>query len=372
MADVSLENVSKVYDGGITGVSNFSLDVADGEFMVIVGPSGSGKTTTLRIIAGLEKPDSGNVRIAGKPVNDLPPRKRNIAMVFQNYALYPHMSVRRNIEFALKMRKVARSQIKARVMQTAELLGIEQLLSRKPRTLSGGQRQRVALARAIVRNPQAFLFDEPLSNLDAQLREGVRAELKALHRRLAATSIYVTHDQAEAMTLGRRMCVLRAGRVQQVGPPMQVYEHPVNRFVAELFGTPGMNFFEGRVTFDGDRVYFSTAGVRIALAGRFKAILAGHRDRELVLGLRPQALSLRAFGGEPHNKISAAVEVVEPLGIRTDVCLAGPGGVKFTAALEPHAPIKPGQSVQIHINTDKIQIFEPGETGKNLTSAEKK
>jgi multiple sugar transport system ATP-binding protein len=367
MARVTLENITKIFDGDVVAVSNFGLDIADGEFMVIVGPSGCGKTTTLRMIAGLEKPTSGKVYIADTLVNDVPPKDRDIAMVFQNYALYPHMTVYRNMAFALKMRKVPGPEIDKCVSDTAKLLGIEHLLNRKPKALSGGQRQRVALGRAIVRNPKAFLFDEPLSNLDAQLRVSTRAELKALHNKLQATSIYVTHDQAEAMTLGDRVCVMRDGTAQQVGVPMEVYDKPVNRFVAGFIGTPAMNFFAGRVNSINDTVCFALGEDTIGLPQRLTAVLANYRDKKIVLGVRPEHLSLHPLSGQTDNIISATVNAVEHLGTRTDVHLTSKAGVGFVASIGTHLRPRPGEATKIYIDLQKIHMFDSGETGRNIT-----
>jgi multiple sugar transport system ATP-binding protein len=259
MARVLLENVTKIFDGEVTAVSNFNLEVADGEFMVIVGPSGCGKTTTLRMIAGLEKITSGNIYIGNTLVNDVRPKERDVAMVFQNYALYPHMTAYQNMAFPLKMREFPKAEIKKRIKESAKLLGIERFLNRKPKALSGGQRQRVAVGRAIVRNPKAFLFDEPLSNLDARLRLTTRAELKDLHRKLQTTTIYVTHDQAEAMSLGDRICVMYDGKIQQIAGPVEVYERPVNKFVAGFLGTPPMNFFTGCLKSQNDTACYCVA-----------------------------------------------------------------------------------------------------------------
>jgi len=375
MARVLLEDVAKVFDGHVVAVCDFNLEIADNEFMVIVGPSGCGKTTTLRMIAGLEKPTAGNIYIAETLVNDVPPKDRNIAMVFQNYALYPHMTVYQNMAFALKMRKFPKPQIRNRVGEAASLLGIDHLLNRKPNALSGGQRQRVALGRAIVRNPQAFLFDEPLSNLDAQLRLSTRVELKALHNKLQATSIYVTHDQAEAMTLGDRICVMRNGMVQQVGAPMEVYEKPVNRFVAGFIGTPPMNFFAGRVEFRNDTACFvfdppEGGPRRIKLPQRLRAVLANYRDKKMVLGVRPEHLSLHPFSGHADNIIAATVNAVEHLGTRTDVHLTSETGPGFVTSIDPHVGLNVGDSVIMHVDLEKTHIFEPGEMGKNVTLCE--
>jgi len=370
MARLSLKNITKTYDGKITAVAGFNLDVADGELMVIVGPSGSGKTTILRIIAGLEESDSGEISIANERVNDVPPRKRDVAMVFQNYALYPHMTVLGNISFPLRMQRLSRRQIRKRVDETAGLLNIANLLDRKPATLSGGQRQRVALARAIVREPRVFLFDEPLSNLDAQLRDTVRAELKALHRRLNATSVYVTHDQAEAMTLGDRICVIHNGRIRQLGPPAEVYERPLNRFTAAFFGAPPMNFFRGRLTSENRTLAFSFEGARLVLPDRLKEKLDRHHNKELILGVRPHALSLRPFDAAPDSTLSATVNMLEPMGVRTDVCLTADGGTRFTASLGPHVDIDAGDRLKIYLDTQQILIFEADPEGKTLTLPE--
>ena len=367
MARVLLENVSKIYDGKVAAVSNFNLDIADGEFMVIVGPSGCGKTTTLRMIAGLEKTTAGNIYIGDTLVNDVPPKDRDVAMVFQNYALYPHMTVYQNMAFALKMRNFPNVEIKKRVKEVAGLLSIERLLNRKPNALSGGQRQRVAVGRAIVRNPKAFLFDEPLSNLDAKLRLTMRAELKSLHYRLQSTSVYVTHDQAEAMTMGERICVMHNGVIQQVAGPMEAYERPVNRFVAGFLGTPAMNFFTGSLKFKNDTASFVIDNDKIVLPQRLKTVLSDFRDREMVLGVRPENLSLHQFPGQINNTISATVNVVEPMGIRTDVYLTNHAGKKFVAGIGPYIELKANDTVKMYIDLEKIHIFESGEIGKNIT-----
>ena len=366
MARVLLENVSKIFDGKLAAVSNFSLDIADGEFMVIVGPSGCGKTTTLRMIAGLEKTTAGNIYIGDTLVNDVPPKDRDVAMVFQNYALYPHMTVYQNMAFALKMRRLPAGQISKSVKEVAGLLGIEHLLNRKPRALSGGQRQRVALGRAIVRNPKVFLFDEPLSNLDAKLRITMRTELKALQRRLQSTSVYVTHDQAEAMILGERICVMYNGVIQQVAGPMEVYERPVNKFVAGFLGSPTMNFFTGCLKFENDIASFMIDNDTIILPKSLRALLSDYLDKEIVLGVRPENFSLHQYLGQINNTISATVNVVESLGIRTDVYLTNHAGKKFVAGMDSYTKLKVNDAVKIHIDLEKIHIFEPGETGKKI------
>jgi multiple sugar transport system ATP-binding protein len=367
MTRVLLENVSKVFDKQVTAVSDFSLEVADSEFMVIVGPSGSGKTTILRMIAGLEKATSGNIYIGDTLVNDVPPRNRDIAMVFQNYALYPHMNVYENIAFGLKMREFSREEINKRVKEVSVLLGIENLLARKPKALSGGQRQRVAVGRVIVRSPKVFLFDEPLSNLDAGLRGATRAELKTLHQKLQTTSIYVTHDQTEAMTLGDRICVIYNGIIQQTASPIEIYERPINKFVAGFFGSPPMNFFTGWVKFKGDIPCFVIGNDTITLPRRLKTVLADYSGKKMTMGIRPESLSLCRFPNKVDNAISAIVDIVEPLGNRVDIYLTNNTDTKFIANTDPNININVQDVVTVHIDSEKIHIFEPGEAGRNIT-----
>ena len=294
MANVSIRELNKNYDNGFHAVKDVNLEIRDKEFLVLVGPSGCGKTTTLRMVAGLEEITSGEIRIGDQVVNDLPPMDRDIAMVFQNYALYPHKTVFDNMAFGLQMRNYAKDEILKRVRDAAEILGIETLLERKPRQLSGGQRQRVAVGRAIVRHPQVFLFDEPLSNLDAKLRVQMRVELKRLHERLETTAIYVTHDQVEAMTLGDRVVVMKDGRVQQVGEPLELYGQPANKFVAGFIGSPAMNFVE--VAISGDGRWAETEGLRLPAPERVRS----HGGKRLTLGVRPEALRL-ANGADEHG-----------------------------------------------------------------------
>lgn len=372
MARVVLEDVTKIFEGDVTAVKRANLDVADKEFMVIVGPSGCGKTTTLRMIAGLEETTEGTITIDERVVNDVPPKDRDIAMVFQNYALYPHMTVFRNMAFGLKLRKYPKAEIEKRVEETAKLLGIGQLMNRKPKALSGGQRQRVAVGRAIVRDPKAFLFDEPLSNLDAKLRITTRAELKALHRRLKTTSIYVTHDQAEAMTLGDRICVMYDGEIQQVAEPMEVYDGPVNKFVAGFLGTPPMNFFSGRIEFvdssaTGNKVKFVTEDTKIALPDSFTNILAPYRGKEMFFGIRPEHFYVEPLPDWTENGIPATVSVVEPLGDRTGVYLTTTSGQKFIVNIDPHISLAVGDSMIMYIDIERAHIFEPGDTGRNVS-----
>jgi multiple sugar transport system ATP-binding protein len=367
MARILLENVTKVFENKVTAVSNFNLEVTDGEFMVIVGPSGCGKTTTLRMIAGLEETTSGNIYISDSLVNNVSPRDRDVAMVFQNYALYPHMNTYQNMAFALKMRNVPRAEIKKRIEEAARLLGIEKLLHRKPRGLSGGQCQRVALGRAIVREPQAFLFDEPLSNLDARLRLTTRAELKSLHHRLQTTTIYVTHDQAEAMSLGDRISVMRDGEIQQTAVPMDIYERPVNRFVAGFFGTPPMDFFEGNIKLENDTAYFTIGNDTIRLPQHLRILLCDYYDKQMILGIRPENVSLQQFSGQSDNTVSAIVNIIEPVGNRTDVYLTHATGQKFIAGIDPHTKLQTNNEVKMYVDSERIHIFEPGETGRNVT-----
>jgi len=366
MAKIRLENVRKVFNGEIVALDNITLEVAEKEFMVVVGPTGCGKTTLLRLIAGLEVPSAGTITIDDIPVNNIAAKNRNIAMVFQNYSLYPHMNVRQNMAFALKMQKLPRGMIKQRIKQMAEMLGIKDLLNRRPRTLSGGQRQRAALARAIVRNPRLFLFDEPLSNLDAKERTRTRAELKSLQRRLQTTTIYVTHDQAEAMSLADRICVMFNGIIQQVAEPMQVYDKPVNRFVAGFIGTPAMNFFDGTISVENNCVAFVHGPVRIPLPKTAETAVLGYNNKQMVLGIRPEHFSTlpNAFVSSTH--ITATAKIIEPLGNRTLVHFESPGGSQFAVEFGPHPTITPEDVVRLYINTEKLHLFEPGEMGKNV------
>src|SRR5471030_2688401 len=312
MAEVSLRKLNKKFD--LTHVvKDVDLEIRDKEFMVFVGPSGCGKTTTLRMIAGLEAISSGEILIDNTVVNDVPPMDRDIAMVFQNYALYPHMSVAGNMAFGLKMRKFEKSEIEARIKRAADILGIGDLLHRKPRQLSGGQRQRVALGRAIVRDPKVFLFDEPLSNLDAKLRVQMRVELKKLHERLGTTAIYVTHDQVEAMTLGDRVVVMRDGRVQQVGDPMELYNQPANRFVAGFIGSPAMNFASVRITSENGALWAESDDLRIKVPAPLTPRLGRYAGMEATLGVRPEDLRIAGAGDPADMSFDVAVEVIERL-----------------------------------------------------------
>ncbi|HLY43963.1 MAG TPA: sn-glycerol-3-phosphate ABC transporter ATP-binding protein UgpC [Stellaceae bacterium] len=356
MARVAMRSLNKKYDE-VHAVIDVNLDIRDQEFVVLVGPSGCGKTTTLRMVAGLESITSGHISIDEKIVNELPPMDRDIAMVFQNYALYPHMSVYDNMAFGLKMRKFEKPEIAKRVQEAAEILGIEQLLQRKPRQLSGGQRQRVALGRAIVRHPQVFLFDEPLSNLDAKLRVQMRVELKKLHERLGTTAIYVTHDQVEAMTLGDRVVVMRDGKVQQVGDPMELYNEPANRFVAGFIGSPAMNFIEVRLAAENGGLWAAAEGIRIKVPAPLADRMGRYAGREVTLGVRPEDLGIAANGEAPDLSFAAEVEVVERLGseILLDVAV---GPATMVASVEPTSTAKVHETLRLALNPNRVHFFD--------------
>src|SRR5882762_4553208 len=363
MADVILKNVFKAFKGAkgerISAVNDFSLAVRDGEFVTVVGPSGCGKTTLLRLIAGLEEIDSGTVSIGAQIVNELPAKKRDIAMVFQNYALYPHMTVCENLEFPLKLRKNPKAQIREQVREVAQLLGIADLLERKPETLSGGQRQRVALGRAIVRRPKVFLFDEPLSNLDANLRVQMRTEIARLHARLGLTLIYVTHDQVEALTMGQRVVVMKGGAIEQVAGPAELYERPATMFVAEFLGSPAMNLFEGRLTAKNGAWLFEALwqGFSLALNPTQEQIevLGPFIDRPIVLGSRPEHLSISA---DCHDSVPAAVELVELLGAETFVHLRI-GPFPCVLRMSGLSQLAAGHKVMLRFDATKAHLFDP-------------
>ncbi|XVJ57906.1 MAG: sn-glycerol-3-phosphate ABC transporter ATP-binding protein UgpC [Tepidisphaera sp.] len=373
MAEVTLQNVRKSYPNGFEAVKGFNLNIADGEFIVLVGPSGCGKSTTLRMVAGLEDISDGQISIGGRVVNDVHPKDRDIAMVFQNYALYPHMSVYQNMAFALKLRKVPSADIDHRVRAAAATLGIENLLDRKPKALSGGQRQRVAVGRAIVREPKCFLFDEPLSNLDAKLRVTTRAELKALHQRLKTTTIYVTHDQEEAMTLGDRIVVMSNGLIQQSGPPLEVYHKPANRFVAAFVGMPPMNFFEGTLERESTGLVFVEGSndpsgkpykfpVPAERAQRLVERSGGVLGKPIVLGVRPQMFTETAGPAT----MTMPVRVTEPLGDTVDVFCSTPKHPSIVARVGARTSARAGQPITLAVNMNEAHFFEPGEFGANL------
>ena len=380
VAEIVLDNVSKIFSGGVAAVDGVSLTIGSGEFLVLVGPSGCGKSTLLRMIAGLEEVTEGTISIGEQDVTDLPPRARDIAMVFQSYALYPHMTVRQNLGYGLKVRKTPKAEIAERVSRAAGLLGLDQLLDRKPAALSGGQRQRVAMGRAIVREPKAFLMDEPLSNLDAKLRVSMRAQLAALHSRLATTTIYVTHDQIEAMTLGQRVAVMRDGRIQQVDTPQELYARPANLFVAAFIGSPAMNLVEAEA--GGGRLRFG--GFAIPLPP-----VDAPPDGRVIAGIRPEAFEDGAFADPALPRVGVKVEVVEELGADThvlfsvaaprvevgevraatgeeDATLGAVEGSLFTARVDPGTTAKPGTPLQLAVDPSRFHYFDP-ETGLRHT-----
>jgi len=356
MGQVVLKDINKFYDS-VHAVKDFNLQIRDKEFVVFVGPSGCGKTTTLRMIAGLEAISSGDISIDGQVVNDLAPMDRDIAMVFQNYALYPHMSVYDNMAFGLKMRKFGRAEIGKRVKEAADILGIGELLKRKPRQLSGGQRQRVALGRAIVRHPRVFLFDEPLSNLDAKLRVQMRVELKKLHLRLGTTAIYVTHDQVEAMTLGDRVVVMKDGLVQQVGDPLELYNQPANKFVAGFIGSPAMNFATVTMVDGNGRITAKNSGLEIEVPGPHADRLRGHVGQQLTMGIRPENLHLASAADPEGLTFNSKVEVVEKLGseILLDVRV---GDDTMVAAVDPATGAKVQDNLRLAINPERLHFFD--------------
>ncbi|MBV8271608.1 MAG: sn-glycerol-3-phosphate ABC transporter ATP-binding protein UgpC [Cupriavidus sp.] len=361
MADIRLDGVRKEYPNGFQAVKGFDLHIQDGEFVVFVGPSGCGKSTTLRMIAGLEDISAGTLSIGNRVVNDLEPKERDIAMVFQSYALYPHMTVRENMGFALKLANMPKAEITQRVGDAARMLQLESMLDRRPRELSGGQRQRVALGRAIVRKPKAFLMDEPLSNLDAKLRVEMRASISKLHRQLGVTTVYVTHDQVEAMTMGTRIVVMRDGVIQQVADPIHLYDNPANRFVASFIGSPAMNFLPGHL--DSGRV--GAEGYSFVLGGQLGEILKEQSGRELSIGIRPEDLSLATGQDGAQNVIRARVDVVEPLGAETLVSATVSGDHTIVARLDPHVRLQPGQVIEFAANVAKLHAFDL-KTEKNL------
>jgi multiple sugar transport system ATP-binding protein len=407
MAQVVLENVSKIYAGGVRAVNSIDLSIGDREFVVLVGPSGCGKSTTLRMVAGLEEISEGSIRIGDRIVNHVAPKDRDIAMVFQNYALYPHMTVYKNMAFGLKLRKMPKAEIHQRVAAAAKKLEITHLLERKPKALSGGQRQRVAVGRAIVREPAAFLFDEPLSNLDAKLRVTTRAELKRLHQQLRTTTIYVTHDQEEAMTLGDRIVVMKDGRIQQAQTPLVTYNFPANRFVAGFIGMPPMNFFDGAIKLvDGEMVFEEGqlqnargdgAKAQAALSGsghpsdepvvlvgeltlpgngftlvvpaQSRERLSGAVGRHVVLGIRPEHFHLRTDGipAESAVPLSVKLNVVEPLGNDMDVYMKTTLHDHVVGRVEATAGLQMDEQTTVYVDARRLHFFEPGETGMNLT-----
>jgi multiple sugar transport system ATP-binding protein len=355
MANVNLRSVTKIYDGNVKAVDAVDIDIEDKEFVVFVGPSGCGKSTTLRMIAGLEEISGGEILIDGELVNDVPPKDRNIAMVFQNYALYPHMSVYDNMAFGLKIRKFDKAEIDRRVKEAAKILDIEKYLDRKPKQLSGGQRQRVAVGRAIVRNPKVFLFDEPLSNLDAKLRVQMRAEIIDLHNRLQATMIYVTHDQVEAMTMGDKIVVMKDGLVQQIGSPLYLYNHPINKFVAGFIGSPPMNFLNVKVSEEGGSIVLDEGTCRLKPAAEHVQQLKPYVGKDLVLGVRPEDLPY--VEGENANAIKAKISVVEPLGAEIHLWTQTANN-QIVSRVPPHHVFHIGEIVQLAPVMAKARYFD--------------
>lgn len=362
MSELNLTHIKKVYPNGFEAVQDFNLDVKDGEFVIFVGPSGCGKSTTLRMIAGLEEITDGDLVIDGKRVNDLDPKDRDIAMVFQSYALYPHMTVRENMEFPLKIAKLPKDEIDARVAEAARTLGLESLLDRKPKALSGGQRQRVAMGRAIVRHPKVLLMDEPLSNLDAKLRGQMRVEISKLHEKLGSTIIYVTHDQTEAMTLGDRIVVMSDGEVQQIDSPSNLYQYPVNKFVAGFIGSPQMNFMDAVITEKNGKVYLTVGDDDILLTDKKAARLKekGYASGQTVtLGIRPENLSDHPedIAKFPESTAGGIVEVYEMLGSTCNLYV-NCNGTQITAAVDPSTTARVGDTVKLAFNNENIQIFD--------------
>ena len=365
MAGVVIKDVSKVYDGGVFAVNKINLTIKDREFMVLVGPSGCGKSTTLRMIAGLEEISSGTISIGDRVVNNVPPKDRDIAMVFQNYALYPHKTVYENLAFGLRLRKFPKADIDKRVRDAAEILGIGPYLDRKPKALSGGQRQRVAVGRAIVRKPEVFLFDEPLSNLDAKMRVQMRTEISKLHTRLETTMIYVTHDQIEAMTMGDRICVMKDGLIQQVDTPLNIYDYPANTFVAGFIGTPPMNIFKGTIIRHGEAYHFNNSNMDIPLPESWKNHAEKYVSKEILFGLRPEDIGAEIAEQDPNApKIKAKVEVIEPMGAETYLYLdaATQTGNSCIARVDAHREVKVGQNIELSILLLKAHLFDPEST----------
>ena len=370
MASLSLQHINKTYPNGFEAVKDFNLEIADKEFIIFVGPSGCGKSTTLRMIAGLEEISGGTLKIGDKVMNDVEPKDRDIAMVFQNYALYPHMTVYDNMAFGLKLRKVPKDEIDKMVREAAKILDLEALLDRKPKALSGGQRQRVAMGRAIVRNPKVFLMDEPLSNLDAKLRGQMRIEISKLHQRLGTTIIYVTHDQTEAMTLGTRIVVMNAGVVQQVDTPQTLYDYPCNLFVAGFIGSPQMNFVDAVCKVNGDKVVLQAGPSSIELppAKAKKLIEGGYDGKTVVLGIRPEDVhdEQMFIEASPNTVIEAKIRVYEMLGAEVFLYFDYEGA-SMTARVDPRTTARTGDVVKFALDAEKIHVFDK-ETEQTITN----
>lgn len=360
MASVKLENIRKEYEGGVVAVKDVNIDVADKEFVVLVGPSGCGKSTTLRMIAGLEDISSGTISIDGKVVNDVAPKDRDIAMVFQNYALYPHMTVYENMSFGLRLRKYPKSEIDDRVRDAAQILGIEEYLDRKPKALSGGQRQRVAVGRAIVRKPKVFLFDEPLSNLDAKLRVQMRTEISKLHQRLEATMVYVTHDQTEAMTMGDKIVVMKDGNVQQTNTPLGLYHRPINKFVAGFIGSPAMNFMDGTIV-ESRGLLFKEKGTKLTLKlpKEYHARLKAYRGKEVWLGIRPEHVGdAKAENAKGGARCTVKVDIVEPMGNEIFVYYTTGGTTQYVARIIANEEPEAGKEMEFAFDMSNAHFFD--------------
>jgi multiple sugar transport system ATP-binding protein len=358
MARVILENISKSF-GTVQAVKDFNLTVEDKEFAILVGPSGCGKSTALRMVAGLEEPSDGNIYIGDRMVNDLPPKDRDIAMVFQEYALYPHMSVYKNMAFGLKLRKFSKNEIDQRVKDASEILGIQGLLERKPKQLSGGQRQRVAVGRAIVRKPAVFLFDEPLSNLDAKLRVQMRAEISKLHDRLQTTIIYVTHDQVEAMTMGTKIVVMKDGLIQEVGGPLEVYNYPVNLFVAGFIGSPVMNFFPSKLVARDGKFYIDAESFQLSVPEAKAKYYESHGGSEMIFGIRPNNIYNRMYAPDrlKGSYVKAVVDVIEPLGSEIHLNLTS-GKHNFVAVVDVQTQVRVHQEMELAFDLEKMHLFD--------------
>jgi multiple sugar transport system ATP-binding protein len=360
MAEVILKNVSKTYEGGNVAVSDVNIEIKDREFVVLVGPSGCGKSTTLRMVAGLEEISSGDLFIDGKRVNDVSPKDRDIAMVFQNYALYPHMSVYENMAFGLKLRKFDKEEIKTRVNEAAKILGLEQFLDRKPKALSGGQRQRVAVGRAIVRKPKVFLFDEPLSNLDAKLRVQMRTEISKLHQKLGATMIYVTHDQTEAMTMGDKIVIMKDGIIHQIDTPLNLYNHPANRFVAGFIGSPSMNFLEGNILRNGSFQFVSSiGGLKITLNDNYSERLKNQLNKKVWIGIRPEDIYDYSSSNKvaENTRIDVTLEVVEPMGNEIFLYFQVDDS-QFVVRVPAREMPQAGNKKELFIDQNKLHFFD--------------
>ena len=360
MAQVEIKKVSKIFDGGVVAVNDVSLTIADKEFVVLVGPSGCGKSTTLRMVAGLETVSKGEIYIDGQLVNDVPAKNRDIAMVFQNYALYPHMSVYDNMAFGLRLRHFPAKEVERRVKETAEILGITERLKRKPKELSGGERQRVAVGRSIVRKPKVFLFDEPLSNLDAKLRVQMRMELQKLHNRLQATMIYVTHDQVEALTLGDRIVVMKDGLIQQIADPINLYEQPANKFVAGFIGSPPSNFLKGKLVPKNGEFYFVDDNIRLKVLKQQQGRLQPYVNQDIILGIRPEDVYDKLFAQDASEEfiITATVELVEPMGSEIYLYFVS-GRNHFIARVTNQDTATANQDLQLVFDMSKAHFFDP-------------